>query len=83
MIQALQHPSLERVDYVELDPAVFDLARRYFPEEWKQIQAEQRVWVHPVDGRRFIKSTREKFDVVILNLADPQTAQLNRFYTRE
>jgi len=81
--QALQHPSLERVDYVELDPAVFDLARRYFPEEWRRIQAEQRVRVHHVDGRRFIKSTGEKFDVVILNLPDPQTAQLNRFYTTE
>ena len=81
--QALQHPSLERVDYVELDPAVFDLARRYFPEEWRRVQAEQRVRVHHVDGRRFIKSTRENFDVVILNLPDPQTAQLNRFYTAE
>ena len=81
--QALQHPSLRSVDYVELDPAVFDLARRYFPEEWKRIQAEQRVQVHHVDGRRFIKSTRQKFDVVILNLPDPQTAQLNRFYTAE
>ena len=81
--QALQHPSLRSVDYVELDPAVFDLARRYFPEEWERIQAEQRVRVHHVDGRQFIKSTREKFDVVILNLPDPQTAQLNRFYTAE
>ena len=81
--QTLQHPSLKSVDYVELDPAVFDLARRHFPEEWKRIQAEQRVRVHHVDGRRFIKSTRDKFDVVILNLPDPQTAQLNRFYTAE
>ena len=80
---AFQHPGLIRVDYVELDPAVFDLARRYFPEEWTRIQAEQRVRVHHVDGRRFIKSTREKFDVVILNVPDPQTAQLNRFYTVE
>jgi spermidine synthase len=83
LIQALQHPSLRSVDYVELDPAVFDLARRYFPEEWKRIQAEQGVRVHHVDGRRFIKSTRERFDIVILNLPDPQTAQLNRFYTAE
>ena len=83
LIQALQHPSLKSVDYVELDPAVFDLARQYFPEEWRRIQAERRARVHHVDGRRFVKSTRQKFDVVILNLPDPQTAQLNRFYTTE
>lgn len=83
LIQALQHPSLKSVDYVELDPAVFDLARQYFPEEWRRIQAERRTRVHHVDGRRFVKSTRQKFDVVILNLPDPQTAQLNRFYTTE
>ena len=29
--QALQHPSLERIDYVELDPTVLDLAQEYFP----------------------------------------------------
>ena len=29
--QALRHPSIERVDYVELDPAILDLARDYFP----------------------------------------------------
>ena len=81
--QALKHPSLERVDYVELDPAVFDLARRYFPEEWKRIQLDQRVRVHHLDGRLFVKSTSQSFDVVVVNLPDPQTAQLNRFYTAE
>jgi spermidine synthase len=81
--QAFQHPSLERADYVELDPAVFDLARRYFPEEWKHIEGDKRVRLHHLDGRLFVKSTNEKFDVVIVNLPDPQTAQLNRFYTVE
>ena len=81
--QALQHPDLERVDYVELDPTVFDLAARYFPEEWKRIRLDPRVRLHHLDGRLYVKSTRESFDVVIVNLADPQTAQLNRFYTAE
>lgn len=81
--QALQHPSLERVDYVELDPAVFEVGKYYFPEQWAAIEGDQRVRVHHFDGRLFVKSTREAFDVVIINLPDPQTAQLNRFYTTE
>lgn len=81
--QALQHASLERVDYVELDPTIFDLARQHFPNEWAAIQADRRVITHNTDGRLFLKTTDSTFDVIIVNLPDPQTAQLNRFYTLE
>jgi spermidine synthase len=81
LAQALQHSTLERIDYVEFDPTVLDLARRYFPREWAPIGSDPRVHTHPIDGRLFLKTTRDRFDVIILNLPDPQTAQLNRFYT--
>jgi spermidine synthase len=81
--QALRHPTLERVDYVELDPAILDLARDYFPNEWLALRADPRVRVHVTDGRLFLKTTRSTFDVVIVNLPEPQNAQLNRFYTVE
>ena len=81
--QALQHSSLERVDYVELDPAVLDLAEKYFPGQWATARADPRVHVHHADGRLYLKSTPQVFDVIIVNLPAPQTAQLNRFYTAE
>jgi spermidine synthase len=81
--QALQHPGLERIDYVELDPAVLALAQEYFPQEWLPIQSDPRVRVHVTDGRLFLRTTGSTFDVIIVNLPDPQTAQLNRFYTVE
>ena len=81
LLQALQHPSLERVDYVELDLTVLDLAEKYFPEQWTAARADPRVHVHHADGRLFLKTTHQVFDVIIVNLPDPQTAQLNRFYT--
>jgi spermidine synthase len=83
LLQALQHPSLERVDYVELDPTVLDLAERYFPEQWAAARSDSRVHIHHADGRLFLKSSDRSFDVVLVNLPDPQTAQLNRFYTLE
>ena len=70
-------------DYVELDPMIFNIAARYFPEAWQKIQRDPRVRVHAMDGRRFLKSTTDSFDVIIVNLPDPHTAQLNRFYTEE
>ena len=83
LAQALQHPSLERVDYVELDPAIFDLAEEYFAAEWAPIRADPRVHLHHRDGRLFLRTTEQRFDVIVVSLPDPQTAQLNRFYTVE
>jgi spermidine synthase len=81
LAQALQHATLERVDYVELDPAIFDLARDQFPDQWALIRSDPRVHAHAMDGRFFLKTTSETYDVIILDLPDPETAQLNRFYT--
>lgn len=81
--QALQHPSLERVDYVELDPTVLELAQQHFPQQWVAARADARVAVHHADGRLFLKTSDRLFDVIIVNLPAPQTAQLNRFYTSD
>jgi spermidine synthase len=82
-IEALQHPGLESVDYVELDPAIFDVARVHFPREWAALAGDARVRVHQSDGRLFLKTAARRFDVIVVNLPDPETAQLNRFYTVE
>ena len=81
--EALKHPSLERLDYVELDPMIFKIAASYFPKEWDTVRHDWRVHIHAMDGRRFLKSTSDNFDVIIVNLPDPHTAQLNRFYTED
>jgi spermidine synthase len=81
--QALKHPTVERIDYVELDPALIDMARQFFPAQSAPVVSDPRVHVHYADGRYFLKTVRDTFDVIILNVPDPQTAQLNRFYTAE
>src|SRR5208283_5974770 len=53
------------------------------PAAWEKIRRDPRVHVHAIDGRRFLKTTADSFDVIIVNLPDPHTAQLNRFYTEE
>jgi len=30
VVEALKHPTIERIDYVELDPALIDIARQLF-----------------------------------------------------
>ena len=81
--EVLRHPGVERLDYVELDPAILDLAREFFPAEWAALQVDPRVHRHVTDGRLFLKTTPLAFDAILVNLPDPQTAQLNRFFTAE
>jgi spermidine synthase len=81
--QALQHSTVERVDYAELDPMLIDVAREFFPVETTSLSADPRVHIHYADGRRYLRTARDTFDVIILDLPGPQTAQLNRFYTAE
>jgi len=81
--QALKHPTVERIDYVELDPALIDMARQFFPVQSAPIVSDPRVHMHYADGRYYLKTAGNTFDVIILNVPDPQTAQLNRFYTAE
>ncbi len=82
-LQVLRHPSIERLDYVELDPRILEIAARQFPAEWAGVRGDPRIHVHAVDGRAFLRNTGRKFDVIILNLPEPRTAQWNRYYTRE
>ena len=81
--EALKHPTVERVDYVVLDPALIGVAREFFPEQAAAIVGDPRVHVHYADGRLYLKTGRETFDVIVVNVPEPQTAQLNRFYTAE
>ncbi len=76
--EALKHPSLERIDCVELDPALYGIGSTYFG-----LEPPAGVHLHTADARLWLKTCRRRFDVIIVNLPDPQTAQLNRFYTLE
>jgi len=81
--EALKHPSLRHVDYVELDPNLVSMGRAYLPPQATLSLADPRVEIITLDGRRFVRQVRRHYDVVILHLPDPTTAQLNRYYTEE
>jgi len=67
-----------KLDYIELNPALIRIASQYAP-----LVKDQSVRVIESDARRFIRKTGEKYDVVLINLPEPSTIQINRFYTIE
>lgn len=81
--EALKHPTVERVDYTELDPVLFQLADATLPDTALKALSDPRVHVYHVDGRRFLKRSQARYDVIVINLPDPHNVQVNRFYTEE
>jgi len=77
-LEEISRHNPESIDYVELDPAILDL-----DELIHRSLARSFVHVHVGDGRLFVKKTRMEYDAVIVDLPDPENAQLNRFYTQE
>jgi spermidine synthase len=80
--EILKHPVSE-VHYVELDPAIIEAARRYLLPEDGAVLDDSRVTLAHTDGRLYVKEVGRGFDVVIVDLPEPSTGQLNRFYTQE
>ncbi len=83
--EILRHP-VRQLHYVQLDPAIIDLVLDHLPPEDQQLikgETNKRLFIHYQDGRYFVKHTSEQFDLVLINLADPATAMINRFYTQD
>ena len=66
------------IDYLELDPLLTRAARDLgFIKKTPVLRVINR------DGRHYIRSTKRQYDAVIVDLPDPDTFQINRFFTGE
>jgi len=78
LLELLKYKNVQNIDYVELDPQLINLAKKYLP---KKLFDNNKINFHFGDGRYFIKTSEQKYDMVIIDLPNPYTIQLNRFYT--
>jgi spermidine synthase len=80
--EVLKYPEA-RIDYVELDPAIIRMAEKHLAAADLAALKSPRVRILLEDGRSFLERTDNRYDAVLLNLPEPSTAQLNRYYTSE
>ncbi|NOZ61569.1 MAG: hypothetical protein GXO74_07785 [Calditrichaeota bacterium] len=80
--QILFHPSIQRVDFLLLDPESFQVSTKFLPAT-ENLRRDPRVKIHFEDGRKFLRRTNQKYDVILINLPPPQTTMLNRYFTQE
>jgi spermidine synthase len=80
--EIIKHP-VERVDYIELDEVLTDAAKPYVSRTTLEALADPRVRLIHADGRLFVKAAEERYDMIVVDVPDPATAVLNRYYTLE
>ena len=68
--EAARHPSLERLVLCEIDEAVIQASREYFPGVAKGFD-DPRVELVVGDAIEYVKGHKNEFDVIIIDSADP------------
>lgn len=75
-VNEIEKYNVSLIDYVELDPTIITIGKKY-------TNFSHNINTHIVDGRLFVRTTKNKYDIAIIDLPDPSTSQINRFYSKE
>ena len=70
LAEVLKHPEVERVDLVEIDPAVVEVCRRFWPYA-RQAAEDPRVRLVAADAAEHVRASPEAYDVVLVDAPDP------------
>jgi spermidine synthase len=81
--EALRHPSIETIEYAELDPLLLDLFRRFPTPLTESELNDGSVETRHIDGRLLVRATRNMYDLVLVGIMEPSNLQSNRFFTQE
>jgi spermidine synthase len=80
--EVLKYP-VQEIEYVEIDPALLPFVEPAVNFQDQQALHDSRVHIVFMDGREFLHRKMPSFDIIIMNVGEPSTASLNRFYTVE
>ena len=81
--ELLKQPGIRHIDYVEPDPDFIRLLKPHLSSATDASLQQPRVRLFHRDPRIFMRRSHARYDVILMNMGDPITAQMNRFYTKE
>ncbi|MBN2497846.1 MAG: polyamine aminopropyltransferase [Deltaproteobacteria bacterium] len=82
--EILKHDTVERVDLVDLDPEM----TRLFAEVEALAElnghslSDHKVRVHNADAQKYLEQHAERYDLIVMDLPDPNKEALGKLYTR-
>jgi spermidine synthase len=85
--EALRYPDVKKITTVDLDELIMKIGKKVesLVEFNKGSLNHRRVQTVIEDGRRFLEKSREKWDVIIIDLPEPnsKSPELSRLYSKE
>ncbi|HHP7243003.1 MAG TPA: polyamine aminopropyltransferase [Cyclobacteriaceae bacterium] len=83
--EVLKYNEVKSITVVDLDPKMTQLGQSYpmLLEMNHNALNHDKVTIINQDGFKYLESVRELFDVIIVDLPDPKTVDINRLYTFE
>ncbi len=80
--EILKYP-IEELEYVEIDPVLLPFVKPVLSKQDQRALSDARVKIISGDGREYLHQTNQNYDAILLNVGEPSTASLNRFFTLE
>lgn len=80
--EVIKHPSVQRIDLVELDEDVINFSKTFLQFCSQGSFDDPRVHVHIQDGRSFVESKNGFYDAIIMDMTDPRGPSL-KLYSQE
>ncbi|HNB69694.1 MAG TPA: fused MFS/spermidine synthase [Acidobacteriota bacterium] len=75
-------PTMERVDVIELEPAILEVARACAPVNMNAMD-NPKVKIHIGDAREVMITTPESYDLIFSEPSNPYRAGISSLFTRE
>jgi len=69
----------QKIDYIEINPYIFELGKKYIKQNYNY----NGLKIINKDPYIFLNKCNNKYDIVLINLSEPSTAQINRYYSIE
>ena len=82
--EILRHPSVKKAVMVDIDADVIKICKKYLPEYHAGAFNDKRAKIYNTDARKWLAETKEKFDVIIIDLTEPvEAGPAYLLYTQE
>lgn len=83
--EVLKYSDVGRITLVDLDPAMTDLGKEHpiMMQINQGAMTNEKLEIVNADGFKFLETTPDYFDVIIIDLPDPKSVDLNRLYSKE
>lgn len=78
-----RHPSIERLDAVEISPEVAEVAATHFARFNAQVLANPKVHLTIEDAKSFLKTTDRQYDLITSEPSNPWMAGVAGVFSRE